>query len=1110
MNLLSENNCNEVLKSFCETKSPADTQINSFNHFIQMGLPTIITGEEFVIDLDDKDKKKKKIYKLVFGDVYVTKPTIVENQTIKILYPHEARLRDLNYVGTVTSDMTEYLIEKTEDNQTKIISKKFHARIPIAKLPIMLNSCCCNLTGLSINERIEKGECEKDVGGYFVIKGNERVLLGQIRGNYNNLNISYKEDKVKKYYLGELRSMSEATNHSVLLQFKLTLHDKKITIISPHITEALPIGILLKAYGYGYDYDELKNIINCKSSKALEYINTIMLDSIFIKTQEQAIEYMCKFLTKDKIPKDKKDDKKEYIKQILDIELLPHMSIISCYKKKAYFIGRIINKLISTVIGIRLGWNDERDNIANKRIETAGILFYELFTSLFKRYINQLILQLTKKKDNISIVNNVISNISIITSNFQHCLATGNWGVKKNSYIRTGVSQVLSRMTYSSFISHLRRTYCPVGKEANIKIRQINGSQFGFICPSETPEGETAGVVLNLALMCEITNHIPTILVKEALLNSEFKYDKISDIKTDDLDQYTVILLNEDIIGFTKNPREFVKKFRELRSYNFIHPHVSIIYDYMDCEIRICSDKGRCIRPLFVCNKNTKPEHFDWNYLVKNGFIAYLDCNEVEWSYVALYPHEINNEHDYCEIHPIVQLGNIASCIPFPDHSQAPRNVYQSSMMKQSLGMFSYSYKNRTDTMAYVMWYPQRPLITTKVYDYTSCIDMPSGIQCIVMIGTMMGFNQEDSLVINRHAIERGLFVTTTYRTITEIIKKKDRSESSTCIPPPSSPSFKRISNNYSLLNSNGVVKVGAHVKKGDVIIGKVLDINGVITDCSIMLKSGEDGVVDKVYINTTLENNTIIKIVIRQLKIPEPGDKFAARSAQKGTCSIVLNQEDMPFSKDGIIPDIIINPNCIPSRMTINQLLECVLGKYCALAGEYGDCTPFSSASTDIADKIVNKLKSFGFQGHGNETMTNGMTGEVFSSDIFIGPTYYQRLKHIVKNKMHARAQGAVTNNTRQPLEGRNKDGGLRVGEMERDCLIAHGTSEFLKDRLFTCSDPFQVILCKDCGCILSNQTCSFCGKDETIKVNIPYACKTLIQQLQSMCIKTVITGEL
>jgi DNA-directed RNA polymerase II subunit RPB2 len=483
-------------------------------------------------------------------------------------------------------------------------------------------------------------------------------------------------------------------------------------------------------------------------------------------------------------------------------------------------------------------------------------------------------------------------------------------------------------------------------------------------------------------------------------------------------------------------------------------------------------------------------------------------------------------------------LGIMAALIPFPDHSQSPRNCYQSSMGKQALGIPLLSYNLRTDTILHVLQYPQRPIVCTKMADILGINNMPSGINAIVAIACYSGYNQEDSVMLNLSSIQRGLFCLTSYHSIDCCEKKRDTySFEEICLPPPNSdPSikegqpnyFRRRNANYSLLDKNGVVRprekfvdgkwVGAAtvVKKNDVIIGKVI-VSGnksteeSRTDASIIIQPGEEGTIDQVHTMITPNGYKLVKIVIRITREPTLGDKLASRAAQKGTIGMVYRQEDMPFTSQGITPDIIINPLCMPSRMTINQLVETALGKECVIKGIYGDATPFTEQSVNVADKLVKRLEQnlqgHGFQSQGWERMYNGMTGEMIKTRIFIGPTYYQRLKHMVDDKMHARAQGNVTMLTRQPLEGRSRDGGLRFGEMERDCMIAHGNSAILKERLFLVSDPFQISVCKKCGVMTSNlKECQVCKGDGIISCNFPYASKLLHQELTSLGLKVTI----
>jgi DNA-directed RNA polymerase II subunit RPB2 len=385
--------------------------------------------------------------------------------------------------------------------------------------------------------------------------------------------------------------------------------------------------------------------------------------------------------------------------------------------------------------------------------------------------------------------------------------------------------------------------------------------------------------------------------------------------------------------------------------------------------------------------------------------------------------------------------------------------------------------------------------------------EMPSGINVVIAIMTKEGFNQEDSIILNKSSIERGLFSVMSYFTLTDEEERTTSSEFQTIEIPQ--PEIRNSKNNYSFLDSNGIIRIGSHVKKDDVIIGKVItkiikdQINVEKKDISVVIKTGEEGTVDKVRILATEKGWKIVKITIRTHKIPEVGDKFASRAAQKGTCGMIFPQEDMPFTEDGTCPDIIINPHCMPSRMTINQLLETILGKQCSVKGIFGNSSPFSSNSLNIMEKLCDGLAECGFERYGRENMYNPYTGEMIKSKIFMGIAYYQRLKHMVSDKMHSRAKGHVTMLCRQPLEGRSRDGGLRFGEMERDAMICHGNSAFLKDRLFYMSDPYSVSVCIKCG-LISQKECKQCHDDKLCVVNIPYAAKLLFQELGAMCIKT------
>ena len=1141
-NQLSEEQTWNILGEHFKTKGFVQHQTSSFDRFINHGLGKIMTHE--------REIKIKDNYRISFSDIYVPNPTITEeDRTLRGYYPSEARQRDLTYDSPIYATVTE--VVTNEGKEPIVVS---HNRVVIGRIPIMLRSSRCYLNNMTPQERIKAGECEHDQGGYFLVKGKERVLISQMRGVYNIPMVFGQKSGERYKFIAEIRSMSEETGHSALLKAMIGEDDRSIVFSLPYIKEVIPVGIVFKALGY-HTKKEISDFIGMTElDSAQKYIRLIIRDSFVVDDHTDGFDYFSskqntknstqvtsewenmsdedKLQWKNKSSQEnalnyignyslhilKDMEKGDYAKQVVENELFPHMGVSATNKETAYFLGRIVNKLLSTSIGIRK--EDDRDNYMFKRIESAGILCHELVRQLFKKYTDAIIQAFDKKNVTHPDAISVISRLTIITSGLKHCFSTGNWGVPKNSYIRPGVSQILSRLSYGATLSNLRRLSIPVGKEAkNSKIRQIDSSQIMFICPSETPEGQPVGTVLNFSLLTTISERYPTVLMKDV-----FKHcDKITSIKEyNSTNDQTKILLNGILMGMTEEPEELVEELKSLRESNLFPYDVSISYDDIDDEINVLSDEGRLLRPVFTVNGDklriSEKDGTNWDELVEAGFIRYVDNSEINNAVVAFNQNELKKYHnDYCEIAAAMMLGVMASIIPFPDHSQSPRNCYQASMGKQAMSMFALSHLIRADTISHVLSYPQRPLVSTKPANFMGFSEMPSGINAIVAIACYTGFNQEDSVIVNHSAIQRGLFWATSYRTHTDEEKKQGSYNYEKIGTPPLDK--RRSDVNYGLLDEHGVIRTrhpdggAVYVQKGDVIIGKIaVRTNKAgdedITDCSLVVKKGEEGYIDRIFTSVTPNGYKLVKIVIRTERIPEIGDKFASRAAQKGTCGMVYAQQDMPWTAEGIVPDIIINPHCIPSRMTINQLMECVLGKSCIIEGTYGDSTPFTSSSMDTSKEICERLQMNGYNGSGTEMMYNGFTGEPIG-EVFIGPVYYQRLKHLVSDKIHARAKGPVTTLTRQPLEGRSRDGGLRFGEMERDAMIAHGASKFLKERLCEQSDEYKVMVCNCCGNFATTHTkCQACDTDKVSKVNIPYISKLLIDELKATCLKIQITA--
>jgi DNA-directed RNA polymerase II subunit RPB2 len=542
---------------------------------------------------------------------------------------------------------------------------------------------------------------------------------------------------------------------------------------------------------------------------------------------------------------------------------------------------------------------------------------------------------------------------------------------------------------------------------------------------------------------------------------------------------------------------------------------------------------------------------FGWKGLIKNGVVEYLDAEEEETAMIIMSPDDleehrmVRNGEEYeepildphrrikpkpnpsihrwthCEIHPSMILGICASIIPFPDHNQSPRNTYQSAMGKQAMGITLTNYNVRMDTMANVLYYPQKPLATTRSMEFLKFRELPAGQNAIVAIACYSGYNQEDSVIMNQSSIDRGLFRSLFYRAYLDQEKKVGMSVMESFEKPDRRDTLRMKQGTYDKLDNDGIITPGSRVSGDDIIIGKVAPIAPdaeelgqrtklhVKRDVSTPLRSTENGIIDQVLLTTNQDGLKFVKVRTRTTKVPQIGDKFASRHGQKGTIGITYRQEDMPFTSDGIIPDIIINPHAIPSRMTIAHLIECLLSKVGALRGQEGDATPFTDVTLTT---ISNILKDYGFQQRGFEVMYNGHTGKKLAAQVFLGPTYYQRLRHMVDDKIHARARGPLQILTRQPVEGRARDGGLRFGEMERDCMISHGASAFLKERLLDVSDAFRVHICEICGLMTPIASlskgqfeCRPCkNKTKIAQIVIPYAAKLLFQELAAMNVAT------
>ena len=662
-------------------------------------------------------------------------------------------------------------------------------------------------------------------------------------------------------------------------------------------------------------------------------------------------------------------------------------------------------------------------------------------------------------------------------------------------------------------------------------------------CPAETPEGQSIGVVKNISYLGHITIPTNSSSLRQYIEPFITPLEKV--IEKSHMFQKVKVFINGAWVGITESPFELYNDMKDKKYKGIINIYTSIVFDFKLLEIRICNDGGRLCRPLLKVRNNKAlitQEIIDrlvkkdicWNDLLTSckldeSVIEYIDPEEQNYAMIAMkskdsYIHTESGsiQFTHCEIHPSTIFGILASCIPFPEHNQAPRNTYQTAMAKQAMGVYATNFDMRMDKTAYILNYPNRPLVDTRIMNFLHLNQVPSGCQIHVAIMTHTGYNQEDSVLINKGSIDRGLFLATIYHTEKDEDKNIIRDEIIRCKPDKTKTKGIKFGN-YDKLNSQGFIEENELVENRDIIIAKIIPIKDNRNDPTKVIKfedqsktfrTTEETYIDKNFTGRNGDGYNFAKVRVRILRKPVYGDKLSSRHGQKGTVGNIIPECDMPFTRDGLRPDVIINPHAIPSRMTIAQLKETLLGKVLLELGLFGDGTSFGNMDVKT---ISDQLLKIGYESHGNELLYNGLTGEQLETNIFMGPVFYQRLKHMVNDKQHSRAIGPMVNLTRQPAEGRSRDGGFRIGEMERDVMIAHGASRFCKERLYDVSDKYSAYVCRTCGLIASfndgNKNklytssdfkihlCKTCGnKTNFAKVDIPYSYKLLAQELQTI----------
>ena len=876
------------------------------------------------------------------------------------------------------------------------------------------------------------------------------------------------------------------------------------------------------------------------------------------------IGYMIRELLLTKLGVKKQTDKDSFINKRVDIS--------------GYLIGNIFRDLY-----FRVKKKIEENINIHYYTPKPSTLYWQsgdVSTYPFWNIINSDIIQ-----SNNSIMIHKLIERQIIDKGFNYAFKNC-WGLQNaTGKCKEGVVQDLNRLNYLGSISHVRRVNMTLSASAKIREpHSLHASSYGIICPDETPDGGNIGLRKNIALFAKVTFDV----------NSQPLFKVLITENVIPLYNYNVdwneckVFLNERLVGFHKNPEILVYRLKLFRRNALINVYTSIAWYCTENIIKISTDSGRCTRPLLIVNKNNiklteeminnigvqynwknliggfKPENSENIYLdyddkyhclsdmsneyleEHSGVIEYIDTEEANTCLIAMFPNELYNKSNtnckftHCEIHPSLMFGILANNVPFIERNQHPRNQYSTAQGKQALGIYTTNFRNRMDTKGQIMYYPQKPLVQSKISKYLHNNDLPHGINAIVAIGCYSGYNQEDSILFNKDSVQRGLFTTIKFRTYSnreEILDNKKKIQEKFAVP--NSQITKNIKNgNYTKLESDensllyGIVKEGEKINENDILIGKIVPTTEknnegetIYVDNSNFVKRNEAGFVDKVYVNYGNDGQKYAKVRVRKEKIPEVGDKFCSRYGQKGTIGMLIEARDMPVTKDGIIPDLIVNPHAIPSRMTLGQLLEVILGKTCSNIGTNMELAAFVNENVeDISDILEEKCH---YERNANEVLYNGRTGEQLKVSLFIGPTFYQRLTHQVADKFYSRNEGTKAALTHQPVGGRAAGGGLRIGEMERDAILAHGLSMFLKESMMERADKYRFYISDKSGLLaivnkdkhiyedfsndelqikINNENNTIVKKSSKISdatfycIEAPYAFKLFLQEIESM----------
>jgi DNA-directed RNA polymerase II subunit RPB2 len=1165
--------------------------IDSYNNFLSVDLINIIKTTPILIVKDlipDTNIYMYKVEIFVGGptgtEIQIGTPTISLQNTadVRLLFPNEARLRQITYAATVTANIIvriTYTANKTAEPVILEVPAETFADVPLFKMPIMLHSGYCLLHNKPKEFLREAGECVQDHGGYFIVDGAEKVLVTKQTQAFNTLYITPKHNDPRdprSTLFANIKCLSPKTRRTKTLTLRIW-ENGQIMVGLPFVRLPIPLFVLFRALGFQSDKEIVQLMYpDLNTSEAKLFVPKLqpsIVDAYPFMNTFTAVQYI-KVLTKGY--------SEAHVLDILRNQLFTHMP--NDPMSQALFLAECVRAILRVSEGFEKP--TDRDDIRNQRCITSGYSIQMLFANAYFLWVKAVKLAIDLEYFNnksayagtefrkIFEVNK--TNLLFLPGHLTESLMKGfkgKWGTGLGEE-KTGIIQALSRLSYCDFMSHCRRVVLEFDTSMKLQgPRRLHGSQWGYFCTNETPGGASIGIAKNMSLLTSFStgmamdSFVQWLRAKGSIIECENVLDsqRIA---------YIPLYINGGVFGYCMEPDLLVQVLRAMKRTGCLPYSTSISFSYRWRRLNIYVDEGRPLRPLIWLDANTEEREKklkglkSWRDLVlgtyeptrkyslthnrftdpyrddptatlkqylktltpHTGVLEYIDPYEQNEAAIAMFRSDVKPESTHMEIHPSTILSFMTGMIPYPHHNQSVRNQLGDSQSKQAVSLYATNWKNRFDNTANVLCYGESHLTSTLYANYLGEGKMPYGHNVIMAIAPS-GFNQDDGFVFNADAFERGLFRSINYRSY--FIREEDDLKTNTKIRignPAEISSWKDLKPglDYSKLDARGIIKEGEMCDEHTVIVG-AYNINelGQKKDASLTPQVWTRGKVEKVVILVNNLKQMTVRVRIVQDRTPELGDKFSNRHGQKGTCGALIRGHDMPRTSSGIVPDIIMNPHAIPSRMTIGQNIEQLFGKVLAAAGAIGDGTAFMDSESPEGP-IGAVLEQMGYEKYGNEILYNGITGEQCKAAIFMGPVFEMRLKHMVEDKWQARGQGRKVQMTHQPTGGRGNQGGLKIGEMDRDAIVGHSVSTFLQESFMKRSDGTVIPICTSCGTVpihnpkMGISQCPTCDgppifmgdtintlellppmhrqKGKIVNVEMPYATKLLAQELSAI----------